>query len=161
MNNFSKTIKFKDIYASFEDFKNDLTIIDNIDKILFNYIYNYYCNSNIRYETIDAFKRHFVMEYENESTRFKMQLSMMDKIYNLSEDDVIMIENGINNVANNDNSLVENPFKEIIKFITNQSTYQRNSNRFIALINYVNELKNKQIFDFLDNFKKHFLSVIL
>ena len=86
---------------------------------------------------------------------------MMDKIYNLSEDDVVMIENGINNVANNDNSLVENPFKEIIKFITNQSTYQRNSNRFIALINYVNELKNKQIFDFLDNFKKHFLNVIL
>ena len=64
------TIKFKDIYASFEDFKNDLTIYDNIDKILFNYIYNYYCNSNIRYETIDAFKRHFLMEYENESKRF-------------------------------------------------------------------------------------------
>lgn len=161
MEKFSITIKFKDIYGSFEDFEKDLTIFDNYDKILYNYIYNYFCNSNIRYETIDAFKRHFLLEYENEKTRFVKQILMNEKIYNLSDDQIYLIEQGINNVANNDNSLVEDPFKTIIKFITSQNSYARNSNAFIAFNNYLNEIKNKMIFEFLDEFKKHFISVII
>lgn len=161
MGKFSITIKFKDIYKSYEDFEKDLTIYDNYDKILFNYIYNYFCNSNIRYETIDAFKRHFLLEYENEKARFVKQILMNEKIYNLSEEQIYLIEQGITNVANNDNSLVEDPFKNIIKFITQQNTYARQSNAFIAFNNYLKEIKNKLIFDFLDEFKKHFISVII
>lgn len=166
MYKFSITMKFKDIYNDVVTFKNDYETLlrsnsDENDNILFNYLYLYYCNSNIRYDTIDAFKRHFLLDYDNYKQEYIKRMKTTERIYNLTESDLTLIEQGINNFANNDNKLVDDPFNEIIKFITSQGTHKTNSNTFIALDNYLSSLKNKQIKDFVNNFKSHFISVIL
>ena len=76
---FANTFFFKEIIPTLDDFKeflNEYTNVDSTDtfnEYCFKFLFNRFCNSNVKYDTQDAFCRHFGITYENVFDQYKIR----------------------------------------------------------------------------------------
>lgn len=165
-NTFAVTFYFKEIFGSYDDFKLFLSEFTNIDPedslnvTLFGYLFNKYCNSNVNYDTIDAFKRNFAIVYENIFAQYKFRVDKINKVYELSDEDLNVISYGINNVALNDNSAIENALDDVVDFVTSQTSNKQKANKFMSYLNALKDVNDRYIVDYLDKFRKLFIAII-
>lgn len=165
MNNFgSYTIYFKNIFPdsnSFIDYVNEF--MENTDAIfvtkLYKYIFNRYCNCSINYDTIEAFKRHFSIDFENEYNKYKIKRQIIDKIYNFNLENLSITSKNIYNTALNNNEIVDNPLSDLINYISNQQSTISRRNDFESYIEYVNKIVDENIVEYLDIYSKHFYQI--
>lgn len=158
------TLYFKDILPDLDAFKaaiDEYTSLDKTDTThayLFKRLYNQYCNSNVNYLTPDAFLRHFMLVYESTCDQMKIRLAIIAKMYQLTDDDLILLNHTINAVANNDDTALTNPLDNLAEFVSMQSGLKTRGNKFEAYVNYIEKIKDKYIIDFIRQFRGEFFA---
>ncbi len=165
MNSFAATIRFKDIipnYDSFLDFIEKYTSVargDFINAYLYKYLNNRYANSNIRYETAEAFLSNFGITYEDNFDGMKMRQRVCTELYNLSPNDLAIIGESVQSIALNDNSTNIDPLT-VATFSSEQTATREISSRYIAYLDALEKMTNKYLEEFIYTFAKHFSRVI-
>lgn len=164
-NKFALTFYFKEIFPNFEDFIDfvtEYTTIDNTDEhhaFLYKILYNFYCNSNVAYDTKDAFKRHFAITYQNIFEQFKFRTNKLKKLYELDDEELNVIQYGIQNVGLNDNSKLNNALDNVLEFVSSQTSDKTRANKFASYLTSVRDVADMYMRDFIDNFRQHFLCI--
>lgn len=163
----TNTFVLKELFKNYDDFKTkrDENIIGEVysteqqQLLVYNLLMSNFCNSSIAYDTPNAFYRHFFIEYWNCCDEFTKRIEMIKRLRDLSIDDLVNEMETITNVANNDNSPVENPLKEIIPYITTQSSSSSKGNKAMAYHRAITLYRDNEVNNFLNKFKKFFLSI--
>lgn len=105
-------------------------------------LYLHYQNSNIAYNTIEQFLVDFKYKIaETLPALLLKQYYMFDKIYSLTDDDIIEREHAININALNDNSKIEKPLDNLAEFVSEQNASKISKNKLNAYIDYMDEVK--------------------
>ena len=156
------TLYFKDVYPDITAFKNglanhtSLVTTDAIHVYLYNRLYARYCNANIAYFTADAFERHFMEVYENVYDEMKFRLSLVAKMYALTDDDLQLLNQTINAIANNSDTALSDPLDSLAEYVSMQQGSKSKLNIFEAYINALEKVKDKYLIDFLRQFSSQF-----
>lgn len=160
-------ILFKNVYENFIEFtkgifstnllKGDLT---DFDEYVYNILYNKYCNNVINYDTIDAFNRHFVLEYINNRKKYLKIFEILDKVYNLHEEDFIDLVKNISNFAAVPNIELSNPLNEIVNYLTTQNSGVTKGNKFEQFTDSVKKMQDNYFEEFCMIFNKHFRYIL-
>ena len=164
--NFAYTFLFKDIIPTVDDFKEFLSTYTNVSSVdtfneyCFKYLYNMYCNSNVKYDTEDAFCRHFGLTYENMFDQFKKRQAIVKKEYNLTDDELAMSRFAIVNNALDDNvhhgddvDLLDKP----LDYISAQNSSKERINLLQAYDEALYKITDNLLDEFIDEFRKHFI----
>lgn len=165
-NLFANTFMFKDIVPNFEsfvDFLNTYTSVDSEDifnNYTYKYIFNRFCNSNVKYDNEDAFCRHFGITYENCYDQYKKRYELINKLYPLTDEELLLTRQVISNNSLNDNVPSANdPLAEPLDYISSQNASRETMSKVDAYIHAVYKITDNLLEDFLDEFKKHFISI--
>ncbi len=165
-NSFAYTFYFKEIFSDLDEFVSFLgeynipTTNETFNAFIYQQLFCQFANSNINYDTVDAFKRHFAIELLNIYKQYEFKYKTLDEMYKISIDDLNVIQYGINNVALNNNSSIENALDTLVNFVSSQTSDKTRANKLASYITAVRDIADMYIFDFLDKFKKHFMSII-
>lgn len=163
----TNTFLLKELFENYNDFKEkrDEYIIAEVDSTneqqlcIYNLLILNFGNSSVAYDTPNAFYRHFFIEYWNCCDEFTKRIDMIKKLRDLTVDELVNEMETISNVANNDNSPVENPLQEIIPYITTQSSTSSKGNRALAYHRAITLYRDNEVNNFLNKFKKFFLTI--
>ena len=153
---------FNNIFPSYKEWREFSEQIDSIDfnnpiheafdKWCFKILQRQFSHWNIRYFETDAFKLELAIVYENKFIQFLKEKELIDKIYNLSDDEILEIDHAINNMANNPNNKVEDP-KKPLNFISAQTYNLRVQGKARTYLERLNSLPTLNIYKFLHNDK--------
>lgn len=163
---FANTFMFKDIipdYSSFQEFLTCYTSVDNTDTFnayTFKYLFNRFCNSNVKYDTEDGFCRHFGITYENCFDQYKKRHSIISNLYPLTNDELLVARQLISNSSLSDNVPVTgDPLVDPLDYISSQNASRETMSKVDAYVHAVYKITDNLLDDFLDEFKKHFISI--
>ncbi len=184
MSKFSITFYFKYIFPSYDCFTEfietytDINSDDILNVYIFKYLYNRFCNSNVNYDTIDAFLRHMGITYEDTFNQMTLRKNIIDEQYQITTEELTLTSRALSttasmNIANsaNNNAIVaiDNPENYLIPYINSQVTNNQNNENEMSM--HRNKLKSyfealdfvttKYLTKFLNNFDKHFLTVFM
>lgn len=167
---FSRVLTMKDIFSSYEIFMAlwehykvaDIQCMNSEEesKILYNTLYNYFCNSSTIYDTIDAFCRYFYLDIYNYGDYYFNRNTILDAIQNLDVDKLKRLYQNVTNSAQNNNELTNDPLNDIIKFISNQNVSYTDGNEFDAILKKLNTLRMKYVDELIDTFRRHFVFIL-
>lgn len=148
------TFYFKEIFPTVYTFiqyliKYDIANIRDTEtfifaKYVYKILYRRYHNSNIQYDTVEAFKNDFANVLEDNFTKYKQQLDLIKKMQNFTEDDIVRISSAIANQANNPNNKPDDPTKPL-GYISAQASTFANDNKFQAYIRAINNIPTQLI----------------
>lgn len=166
--NFAYTFLFKDIIPDLDSFKEFLETYTDVDKTdsfnpyCYKYLFNMFANSNVKYDTEDAFCRHFGITYENVFSQFKKRQAIVKKEYDLTDDELAMSRFSIINNALDDNvhhgdnvDLLAKP----LDYISAQNSSKERINMLQAYDEALYKITDNLLVEFLDEFRKHFISL--
>lgn len=167
---FSRTLTFKDIISNYDDFMDlwDIYKIDDIStmdrtnndsKIIFNALYNYFCNSSTIYSTYDAFLRHFYKDIYNYADYFSDRNNFLNAIKSMDLAKINRLYQSVSNSAENNNALTQDPLNDIIKYISSQSVNYMDGNEFDSFLKKLKTLKTNYIEELISVFRKHFVFI--
>lgn len=167
---FSRTLTFKDIISDYEDFMDlwgiykidDINTMDrenNDSKIIFNALYNYFCNTSTIYSTYDAFLRHFYKDIYNYADYFSDRNNFLNAIKSMDLAKINRLYQSVSNSAENNNALTQDPLSDIIKFISSQTVSYMDGNEFDSFVKKLKTLKTNYIEELINVFRKHFVFV--
>lgn len=167
---FSRTLTFKDIISDYEDFMDlwEIYKIDEINtmdrenndsKIIFNTLYNYFCNSSTIYATYDAFLRHFYKDIYNYADYFSDRNNFLNALKSMDLAKINRLYQSVSNSAENNNALTQDPLSDIINFISSQSVNYMDGNEFDSFLKKIKTLKTNYIEELINVFRKHFVFV--
>lgn len=160
----SFTYYFEEVFPNYDDWKEwieDYSSIVNytdpiqsaFDEWIFNLLYRHFFNQNIRYSSKGAFKFELLNVYENKFKQFLNSKSLIDKMYNLTDADLLEISTNINNFANNSDTAIQND-TEILPFCSSQTWSKLSSNKLQAYMQALNQIPSLQIYKFLKTDKR-------
>lgn len=150
-------------YETFAQFLREYTNVntgDNSNTYFYKYLLARYANSNVNYDTIDAFKRNFGITYEDNFDQYAFRRKVLQEQYNLTVDELTVINVAITNTALNNNEETTNPLDKVIDYISNQQSGKTNENKLIGYVRALEEVTNKYLRDFLDQFRPHFMQIL-
>lgn len=161
----TQTFMFKTLFPDFETFVQirDTYITTGISasvddqQQIFKLLYNNFCNCSVAYDTPTAFYRNFFIEYQNSVDEYVNKLKLIKVIREMPLDEVYKELESVNNMAHNDNAIVNNPLTEIIPYISSQTTNITRGNKITALHRAVTLYRDNEVTQFLDRYKKLFL----
>ena len=161
----TQTFMFKTLFPDYEYFEQirdtyitgGLTATDAEQQQIFKLLYNNFCNCSVAYDTPCSFYRQFFIEYQNSVDEYVNKVKLIKLIREMPIDDVYKELESINNMAHNDNAIVNNPLTEIIPYISTQTTNVTRANKITALHRAVTLYRDNEVTQFLDRFKKLFL----
>ena len=131
---------------SFIDY-NDPTQ-STFDEFAYNLISRHYSHCNIRYSTPEPFINELVNVYQNKFGQFLKEKNIIDEMYNLTNDELIMLNNTLTNIANNPNDAPADPLQPL-QYISAQTYTQTNDNKLRAYFNALNSIPNLNTYKFL------------
>lgn len=153
----SFTYYFEEIFPDYESWEYfieqssniDLTISENalFDQYCYNLLFRHFNHQNIRYTSIDAFLGELLNVYENKFAQFKRQKKLVDKIHNLTDDDLQLVTTALTNMANNPNDEVSDPLQPL-SYISAQTFEQMQSNKLKAYLDALNNMPSLNIYQF-------------
>lgn len=157
----SSTWYFEDVFpdeTSFTDFLTDygVTLPTSITaSSLYKLFMDKYLNCSIAFDTKEVFKRRFSLLLNDYLTEFSVRVGVKTALYDLSEDDLLVVNTYINNYANNPNYEVTDVFSEL-GYVSNQNNGINRINKLTAYINFLKGLLPYGSQEFLERFKKLF-----
>lgn len=153
------TFYFEDIFPDYDTFSE--YVIENSQVIntaneedvafigfCWNILSRHFHNQNIRYDSPQNFLASFMLVFDNKFQQFKKQKSLVDKIYNLTENEILQINNALSNVANNPNNEVADP-SQPLNYISAQTFSLLNDNKLKGYLNALNTIPTLKVFNFL------------
>lgn len=164
MNELAMTLKLKTIFPTLNDFKTYINEYINTsgDFLIFilPYIYNFYVNSNINYDTDEAFKRQFIITFMNVVKRFEREHKIIEQVYNIQDDEINIISRVTSVIANNDNSVITDPLSTVLEYVSAQDVTQQTRNKLDAFYGAIDKLSNDIIETFINELRKHFVAIL-
>lgn len=169
-NEFAVTVFFKNIFPTYDDFKSWLTEYTTLDsnnelnEYLYKKLMQKYANENINYATLEAFKRNFAITYEDNFEQYEVRKRIITQTYNLSAEDLTIAQEAINNIALNNNEILDDakdPLDTKVNFISNQSTSRVKQAKLDSYITAIASITSQLLNDYLEKFRKHFMTVYL
>lgn len=167
MDNITFTWKFKDVipdYDSFiqlfDEYRPAATGATEDDmRFIYRLIYNEYADRTVAFCERCTFYRRFYNILWNELEYFLKKLKIIQYIRNLDYSDMLVEYETIANVANNDNRIVESPLREIIPYITTQTSSTSKGNILSKLIEASQAYETNVSEYFLVVFEKLFIDI--
>ena len=146
----SPTFYFKDIFPTFEDFRElvdsqlynvDLTDPEQLAYItyVYNALYRRYANSSVMYSMPDAFVRQLAGILDDVAGKYKRQKELAESVYELTEDDIREVNEAIVNGALNPNTSPTDPRKPL-EYVSSQSASFTKTGKLGAYIAALNAL---------------------
>lgn len=152
------TFYFKEIFPSLEEFQNFLTEfqvvnITNAENLTFaNYIYKIlfrrYHNSNVQYDTPEDFKCDFANILEDNFAKYQRQISLIQSMQQLTEDEIITIGTALANQANNPNTKPNDPTQPL-EYISAQAFTLTKDNKLLAYLRAIQSVPTQLIDELL------------
>lgn len=157
MNNNALTFLFKEIFptkASWETYFGDYDIVDLTDDntpfcdYLYKILYRRYANSNVQFDTIEDFKLALANKVEDVFAKYARQLTLIEKVNNLTDDELLRVSSALANSANNPNDAPDDPTQPL-NYISAQAYSLVNSNKLTSYLSALNSVSTKLIDAFL------------
>ena len=150
----SLTFLFKDIFPTKTEFKTFITDYDisnlsitanlNFAEYLYKILFRRYHNSNIQYDTIEDFKCDFANILEDSFKQYQMQLLSINKVYALTDAELVTINTALANQSNNPNSVPDDP-TEPLEYISAQAFTIAKDNKLQAYMRAINNIPTQLI----------------
>lgn len=148
------TFYFKEIYPTFTDFEVflnnyevvDLSNVENLTfaKYLYKILFRKYHNSNIQYDTIADFECDFANIIENSFSKYQTQLSLIQKMQNLTEAELITINTSLANQSLNPNTELDDPTQPL-EFVSAQAFSIARDNKMQAYLRALSSIPTQLI----------------
>ena len=157
----SATWYFEDVFkdeASFTQYLSDYNItlpLTITASQLYNLFLDKYLNCSINFDTIEVFKRRFKIMLDDYLKEYALRIATINKLYTLSDDELLIVNTYISNYANNPNYELSDVYTEL-GYVSNQNN---GINRLSKLDSYIKYLKTLLPYgnrEFLDRFKSLF-----
>lgn len=113
---------FPDVESWLEFFKEyDIASLESdqdqsFARHMFKIIYRRFHNSNVQYDTQDAFKCDLANIIEDCFAKYKKQVEIAQKLYDMSENDILELSSTLANSGNNPNTQPNDPKKPLDYF---------------------------------------------
>lgn len=163
------TLSFSDVFKDYDEFKkftddfklyeNNDAVAENFNKSLFYNLYNKYMGVSLAYTSEDEFCAEFGIAYQNYFRLFLQKKKMIDKLYNLTDEDFVLISESIANYSNNPNYNTQDPWEELT-FISNQNRGRAKMGKFTAYLNALRTMPDAQIDYMLGKFDYLWLDIL-
>lgn len=172
------TIKYKDCLKDndYETFFDGTTIYDNliieggyisfhfnrtqIDPLL-KAVYFRFSNSEIAFDTKEIFKHKFIQKLLNILNNFCYKQRMLEKVFNLTDDDLEVVNSTLAQIANNPNEVNTDGLTTPLTFFDQQTGTKTRENKLNAYIKAFTLMRNDIIEDFLNEIKPLFYTVLI
>lgn len=158
---FAFTFYFEEVFDNYEDFKtftDSLNLYESTDAIseefnqyLYSILSRHYAHNDIRYSDIDSFKLEFANVYTNNFKLLQRRNYLIQKQYEINEQDLEIIGLNLTNSAFNPNNAVTEPLKPL-NYISTQNYTVTQLNKLNAYINAINQMKDLDIGVIIDKF---------
>ena len=159
MEKFAITYFFDEIFPNFEtwkEFSHQLSCIGNepsaeidaFDHYCYNVLYRQFAKQNVRYDSVELFLNALANVYEQKFDNFKREKEMVDKIFNLTMDEITTLQSSIMNMANNPNDQPDDPLQPL-NYISAQTYNNIKDNKLQAYIKALNNIPNLNIERFI------------
>ena len=172
------TIKYKDCLKDndYETFFDGTTIYDNLIieggyiSLHFNHtqldpllqaVYVRFSNSEIAYNTKEIFKHKFIQKLLNILNNFCYKQRMLEKAFNLSDDELETVNSTLAQIANNPTELNTDGLTTPLTFFDQQTGTKTRENKLNAYIKAFTLMRNDIIEDFLNEIKPLFYTVLI
>ena len=86
--------------------------------------------------------------YQNKFAQFLKQKNIIDEMYQLTNEELVLVNNALTNIANNPNDEVADP-NQPLNYISAQTYTQSNDNKLRAYYNALNSIPNLNTYRFL------------
>lgn len=150
----SITFYFKEIYPTFEKFKQfidkyeivDLTVAENLTfaQYIYKILFRRYHNSNVQYDTIEDFECDFANILEDNFDKYKKQVELTRKMQQLTDEEIIQISTALANQSTNPNTKLDDPTKPI-EYVSSQAFTLANDNKLNAYLRALQTIPTKLI----------------
>lgn len=148
------TFYFKEIFQKAKDFTDyiteyeiaDLTEEKNLTfaTYLYKILFRRFHNSNVQYDTPEDFKCDLANILEDSFNKYQKQLEQIDKVYQLTADELQTINTAIANQSLNPNTKVEDPTQPI-DYISAQAFTIARDNKLQAYLRAIANIPTKLI----------------
>ena len=172
------TIKYKDCLKDndYETFFDGTKIYDNLIieggfisnrfnlaqlNPLLQAVYIRFSNSEIAYDTKEIFKHKFIQKLLNILNNFCYKQRMLEKVYNLTDDDLETVNSTLAQIANNPTELNTDGLTSPLTFFDQQTGTKTRENKLNAYIKAFTLMRNDIIEDFLNEIKPLFYTVLI
>lgn len=122
--------------------------MSSFDQWCYNLLSRYFRNVNVRYTVPDAFIAQLINVYDNRVRQFFKQKQLIDEVYKLTFDELVIVNKALNNYASNPNTLPNDPLQPL-DFITSQTYGQVTDNKLRAYIESINRLPSLRVDEFI------------
>lgn len=127
---------------------------------LYNLFLDRYMNCSINFDTIEVFKRRFKILLNDYLQEYASRIATINKIYALTDDELLVVNTYINNYANNPNYQLTDVYNEL-DYVSNQNNGINRGNKLGAYITYLKTLLPYGNQEFLDRFRKLFKQIYI
>ena len=158
------TFTFLEIFPNYEFFKEKIleeSILPaaDIDEPTLKYIwalmYRSFGNIEVMYTVKQDFIDRFLNEFEDYFAKIKREREIISKIHKLSDDELLIVSESINNFANNPNDLPEDPTKPL-SYISNQNWGRITNGKIAAYLQALNNLPSYRSGEIIKKFRPLF-----
>lgn len=162
-----RTIKFTDVWNNVDDFIADYdtckikSIADDNATTLYYLLYSRYGNSHIASSDKNQFKYQVFTTIFQYGPNWVKQLKIQENLQNLTDDDLINGNLQIYNKALNPSSVTDVANNALINTVNEQNTAVMRKGKVEAYAQLLSLLKTDVTGDFLNKFKKLFLTIVL
>lgn len=165
----SITFYFKEIFpnfASFNQYLKDFEVVDTtaadnetLAKQIYKYLFRQFCNSNVQYDTPEDFKLSLANVIEDMFEKYKQQLALIQKVHNMTAEDLEIISRALANTSQNPNSAPQD-IEKPLEYITAQAYTVARTGRLQAYLQAINAMPTKLIGELILSCKKLFKQIL-
>lgn len=162
----SQTFYFEDVFKDDTEFSTYLTDFNIVlptgitASDLYDLFLNKFINCSIAYDTKEIFKHKFKMILVDNLKEYVRRKDIIDKLYNLTDSEVVVMNEYIHNYSNNPNISVTDVFEKL-PYITQQENSKTNISKLDAYANYLNFILPYGNMEFLKKFDKLFKQIFI
>lgn len=152
------TFTFKEIFPEYSDWKEFITsegIVDYskpqlalFDEFCYKILKRQYNNASIRYDIVEDFLSEISIIYRQKFNQFLIEKTLCDKLYSLTDEDIYILNEVVNNRAYNPNEIITD-YKTILTYISEQNYNYAKGNKLEQYLKALLSIPSFNIFNFL------------
>lgn len=124
-------------------------------------VYTRFSNAEIAYDTKEIFKHKFAQKLLNVVENYIFKKKMLTEVYNLTNEDIDVINSTLAQIANNPSEVNNNGLNEALNFFDQQTGTKTRENKLNAYIKAFTLMRNGIIDEFLNEIKPLFYTVLI
>lgn len=164
----NRTYQFKEIAPNYTVFKQGITkympmladeMTDIDEKVIYPAIFAEWATQEILYDRVDAFYRHFGLDYYNRRGEFVRKTEVLNDINATETQDIIESYRRFNVASFNNASKLDNPLSEINPYVDAQQVEGQRINKLDANLRILDNIKERYLYDFVLDFATHFANI--